>query len=291
MSEAQRLTRQLRGRWYGGYGVVRCPAHDDREPSLVLRDGQERLLVRCYAGCDAGDVLRKLRSSGALGDGQANAVRLGKDSNPAPALDRERRALLAREIWGNARPAAGTRTEAYLRARGITIAPPLSLRFARALWHAPSRRKHPAMVAAVQGPAGDVRGVHRTYLAGDGAAKAAISPAKMMLGDCSGGAVRLGAAGGELAIGEGIETCLSFLQATGIPTWAALSTSGMRTVALPPLPRAALVYLIVDADAAGEASAAVAAQRLAAEGRRVKLARPTVGKDVNDALRAAADAA
>lgn len=281
MSQAQRITAAMRGRWYGNYGAVRCPCHEDREPSLVLRDGAERLLVRCYAGCDARDVLQQLRRLGLLG-GEANGVRLGRISDPAPALDRERRAQRARELWRGALRAEGTPAEAYLRARGITIAPPLSLRFAAALWHAPSRRKHPAMVAAVQGPAGDVRGVHRTYLAADGAAKAAISPAKMMLGDCAGGAVRLGGAGDELAIGEGIETCLSFLQATGIPTWAALSTSGMRAVALPP--RAALVYLIVDADAAGEASAEATAQRLVADGRKVKLARPVAGKDVNDAL-------
>ena len=34
-------------------------------------------------------------------------------------------------------------------------------------------------------------------------------------------------------IGEGIETCLAAMQATGHPAWAALSTSGMRSLALP----------------------------------------------------------
>lgn len=112
-------------------------------------------------------------------------------------------------------------------------------------------------------------------------------PGKMMLGACAGGAVRLAAVGDELAVGEGIETCLSFMQATGIPTWAALSTSGVRAIVLPPLPLAATVYLVVDADRAGEAAATAAGLRLAGEGRRVKLARPVAGKDVNDALRAA----
>jgi len=29
-------------------------------------------------------------------------------------------------------------------------------------------------------------------------------------------------------VGEGIETCLAAMQATGNPAWAALSTSGLR---------------------------------------------------------------
>jgi putative DNA primase/helicase len=106
------------------------------------------------------------------------------------------------------------------------------------------------------------------------------------LGPISRGAVRLALAAGDLAIGEGIETCLSFAQAEGIPTWAALSTSGMRSVVLPPYPAAMNVWLIVDADAAGEAAALAAAERLTAEGRAVKLARPLAGNDMNDALRA-----
>jgi hypothetical protein len=143
------------------------------------------------------------------------------------------------------------------------------------------------MVAAVQRPDGAITGIHRTFLARDGSGKAPVTPAKMMLGECFAGAVLLATAGDELALGEGVETCLSFIQATGIPAWAGLSTSGVRSAALPPLPLAALVYLIVDADPAGEAAAASAGARLTAEGRRVKLARPVIGKDINDALRTA----
>ena len=40
------------GRW-----VARCPAHEDRSPSLSVRDTGERVLVHCFAGCDAEDIL------------------------------------------------------------------------------------------------------------------------------------------------------------------------------------------------------------------------------------------
>src|SRR5437763_14112593 len=107
-----------------------------------------------------------------------------------------------------------------------------------------------------------------------------------MLGHYMGGAIRLAAAGPEMAIGEGIETTLSYMQASGIPSWAAICTSGMRSIVLPALPLAAVVHLLVDLDAAGE-KAAAAADRLTREGRQVKLARPVIGKDFNDSLQEA----
>lgn len=46
--------RQVGGdRW-----MAKCPAHDDRGPSLSIRDaGDGRTLIHCFAGCGAVDVL------------------------------------------------------------------------------------------------------------------------------------------------------------------------------------------------------------------------------------------
>ena len=35
---AEALTRHLGGKWHGSYGTSRCPAHEDKKPSLSLRD-------------------------------------------------------------------------------------------------------------------------------------------------------------------------------------------------------------------------------------------------------------
>ena len=67
-------------------------------------------------------------------------------------------------------------------------------------------------------------GIHRTFLARDGCGKAPVEPAKMMLGPCRGGVVRLSQPAGPLMVGEGIETCLAAMQASGHGAWAALST-------------------------------------------------------------------
>ena len=37
--------------------VARCPAHDDKSPSLSLHDLEDRVLIHCFAGCGPGEVL------------------------------------------------------------------------------------------------------------------------------------------------------------------------------------------------------------------------------------------
>jgi putative DNA primase/helicase len=54
---ARHFTRvRRRGEWYD----VRCPAHDDRRPSLSFKDGNVRLIVKCHAGCSLEDVVGAL---------------------------------------------------------------------------------------------------------------------------------------------------------------------------------------------------------------------------------------
>jgi hypothetical protein len=162
---------------------------------------------------------------------------------------------------------------------------PASLRLHPHLKH-PSGGMWPGMVAlVVNALTGKPIGVHRTFLTRDGTGKAPVVPDRMMLGPCRGGVVRLAEATDTVMVGEGIETCLAAMQATGEPTWAALSTSGLRSCDLPrPI---ADVTILADADGPGEAAAQSAARRWICEGRRVRIARPTGGhKDFNDLLRA-----
>src|SRR5439155_20862646 len=121
----------------------------------------------------------------------------------------------------------------YLVSRGLSLTPPPTLRFHAGLKH-PSGGTWPAMVALVTRGADDVPlAIHRTFLARDGGGKGPVDPQKMMLGPCRGGAVRLATPGDVLMVGEGIETCLAAMRATGHPAWAALSTAGLRNLDLP----------------------------------------------------------
>jgi phage/plasmid primase-like uncharacterized protein len=142
------------------------------------------------------------------------------------------------------------------------------------------------MVALVtHGTDGIPVAVHRTFLALDGKGKAPVDPAKMMLAPCRGGAVRLGRVQPDqwLIIAEGIETTLTVMEACGLPGWAALSASGIRSLILPP--EASMVLICADNDANGTGQRAVkcAAERFLRESRRVRVAvPPKVGTDFND---------
>lgn len=289
---AQRVTDALRGKWFRTYGYVCCVAHDDKRPSLRLRDGDKdgKLLVRCEAGCEPREILSELRRRGLLADDEPAGnhpqdEERSRQIHESAERTRRRNEERALEIWRASVRATGTPAELYLRRRGIVKPIPPSLRYHVGLRHPDTGAVFPAMVAGVQDQARRIRGIHRTFITADGL-KAPVADQKLSLGPIAGGAIRLCAAAPELAIGEGIETALSFMQATDLATWAALSTSGMCSIVLPPLPLAATVYLCVDLDEnhAGEKAAARAAERLVAEGRAVKLAMPLAGKDMNDAL-------
>ncbi|MGE3992649.1 DUF7146 domain-containing protein [Pseudorhodoplanes sp.] len=284
---ADTISKALSGRKTGGAWMAHCPAHDDRAPSLSIayaRDG--KVLVRCHAGCDQRDVIAALRARGVWDVDDRRPIRFPrKPDRPLlakPDGDAVKRTEVALAIWRGAQSAVGTLVETYLCSRGLMIQIPPSIRFHAGLRH-PSGGVWPAMVALVTlGVDGNPIGIHRTFLARDGSAKAPVEPAKMMLGPCRGGVVRLCEPGDVLMVGEGIETCLAAMQACGRPAWSALSTSGLRTLDLPR--EVQEVIVLADGDEPGEASARDCAWRWKREGRRVRIARAPQGKDFNDLL-------
>lgn len=287
MTDAQRITDALRGRWHGHYGLCFCPAHPNTQtPALSISDGAEgRLLAKCHAGCAFPDIMDALRGLGLVNGGGTYAP---PDPFEFARHMAEKKARIekcshqAARLWGEAWPIAGTVGEKYLRERGITCPLPASIRFHPTCWH-PGGSLFPAMVAVVEGSEGFA--VHRTYLRANGAGKADVEPAKAMLGKCAGGAVRLSHSAGPLVIAEGIETGLSLLcgQLTEPATvWAALSTSGIRGLCLPRQP--GRLVIAPDGDAPGREAAHVLAAQADALGWDVSLLPAPDGRDWNDIL-------
>lgn len=63
MSNVEALLDRLNGVKPSGQGrwLARCPAHEDRSPSLSIRDmGDGRILLKCFAECDTELVLQAL---------------------------------------------------------------------------------------------------------------------------------------------------------------------------------------------------------------------------------------
>jgi hypothetical protein len=284
MSAAETIAKALGGHKNGNGWTAQCPLHDDQKPSLSISSGKDgKVLVHCHAGCNQRDLFIAILRERGLGGRSGRHKRTGRVADEKDAdADARKRTAFALAIWRACAPAEATPVQTYLAARGINLPPPDALRFHAGLKH-PSGGIWPAMVALVtHGVDATPLAIHRTFLAHDGAGKAPVEPSKMMLGPCSGGAVRLADPGDVLMVGEGIETCLAATQATGHPAWAALSTAGLRSLDLPEDVRDVIV--LADGDAAGEAAARDCAWRWKRQGRRVRIARPPQGMDFNDML-------
>ena len=276
-----KLTHDLGGIWCRSYGVAACPVcqperrKDQNALGIPLKG--DTLLMNCKkSGCDFRDIL----TAAGLAHGP---VKIDQLTVQAAEREREEQAakLLARarSVWDRAQPLEGTKGESYLRARGITCAPPKSLRWLADTYHTPSGIYCAAIVADVQ-PTG---GIHRTFFTKKG--DRLENSAKMMLGPCAGGVVRLSQAVGPLVVCEGIETGLSLL--SGLldgphSVWAALSTSGIKGLSLPHRPRA--LVIATDGDAAGREAGHALAKRASALGWTVSLMPAPDGQDWNDVL-------
>jgi hypothetical protein len=66
---ARTITKTLGGMWVGSYGLVRCPCHNDRKPSLKIKDDSRKsdgIDLICFAGCDWKDVKAELQRQGLI---------------------------------------------------------------------------------------------------------------------------------------------------------------------------------------------------------------------------------
>ena len=198
----------------------------------------------------------------------------------------EKWSQLGATLWDESVPIAGTPAEAYLRGRGITSLPgPEVLRFHPAVQHLKLKRKLPALIAQVTG---GVEPSHNfTWLSADGAGKADTEKAEQRrtLGSSKGGAVRLAEPidGKPLIVGEGIETTATAMEATGLPGWASLGTSGLGNIEWPGDVREVILLAENDENGANQRALDKVCPVLAGQGLKVRVATPPAGfGDFND---------
>ncbi len=326
------VERTVRLRPRGREQVGLCPFHHEKTPSFTVvphkgffhcfgcgASGDSVMWLMKIAGLTFPEAIEELAiNAGMLADrhGRKRPDLAPKIEYTGSDVDEDREAIEdACKIWSKTRPIAGSIAERYLRTRGIFLDPlPPTLRYMPDCpidkeW----KRRHPAMVAAVQGPDRRVTAVHRTFLARDGKGKAGFKPNKMGRGKWVGGAIRLGFDRPVLGLAEGIETALSVMQhVPEVPVWPALSLTNIAGggygkgephpeklnawlpttrpdmdrpgVILPDTVREVLI--LEDANGGDMLSQAClverAANRFRQEGRVVWRARPPEGTDFND---------
>lgn len=263
------IVRALGGDLYDGglRANVPGPGHGPSDRSVSLRLSGDRLLVHSFAGDDWRDVLAELRRRGLVDvDGRVEGDAVGPAQQPAPS--KRVRLEIARQLWSEGRPIAGSLSEAYLRRRGVPSR-------SAALRHHPGvpaavyagrGRRCPAMLAAVAAADGELTAVELVYLAPSGAAARLALPRKTIGLLPPGSAVRLHPAAPRMVVGEGVATTLSAGLRFGLPAWALLSTSNLR--AWRPPPGVAFVVIAADRGRDGERSALTLADALRALGVR-----------------------
>lgn len=284
------ITQLLRGRWCGHYGLCRCPIHEDRNPSMTVRDtGDGGTHVHCFAGCDWRDIKTKLDILRFNSRNEANrnvlrgSVLLADQVNP---VKKRRWSAHAEGIWKSCRSLAGV-AEEYLMGRGCTLPPSDGdLRFHPNLPNKRCNWTGPALVARVtDAVTGEEMSLHRTWITET--AKAPIETPRMPLArhDLANGVVRLWpdeAVTIGLGVAEGIETALTAARAIQ-PVWSVIDAGHLTK--FPVLDGVESLTIFVDNDKSqtGQNAARSCAERWADSGCEVRLVLPpTPGTDFND---------
>ena len=213
------IVAALRGKWHGAYAMCHCPAHEDRRPSLSVRQGHRGILVHCFAGCEPADVLREIARLpvGARAPGpKPNSYSSQSRGNP-------------RRLWESGKPILGTLGAQYLARRHLSIDLP-DVRFHPRcpLGPKPCTRYLPALLVALRERL-ELKAIQRIFL-NEGTAR---STTKMLLGKPGRAAWRAGASARSLALAEGFEDAAAFTKLTGIPCWAALGGERLPLLQLP----------------------------------------------------------
>ena len=211
------LVAALRGTWHGAYAMCRCPAHDDRTPSLSIRQGISGVLVHCFAGCNPRDIMHALRNTDRV---------QGIEPRPARNLNSRRQ---AQRLWDDAIDVNGTLGERYLVGRCLPPDLP-DIRFHPRcpLGRKPNTAFHQALLVAVRDQ-GCLVAVQRIMID----PRSGWHRGKFLLGRCGQGAWQPTLHGRVLAIAEGFEDAAAFTRLTGVTCWAAMGASRLSVISLP----------------------------------------------------------
>lgn len=279
VDQADRVVRQLGGKWQGDFAMCRCPAHADGKASLSIRVGERAVLFHCFAGCTADAIIAALRSGKMLASADHDP---GQRQEGKSDLNK-----VALAVWRHAEPFAGTLAERYLRARAI-IPDGISARFdPRCQCGAGAAKAFaPALIVPIEEDAGVVA-IHRTFLAPDGRWKADMPEPKRMLGNPGSGAVRWGGipTDGILRLAEGVEDAASVMNLLGAGhfVWPVLGIERYQAIAIPESVHTVVIYSQHGAEAARAIERAT--PHLTANSRRLVIKPPPHTGDWNDLLR------
>lgn len=275
-----------------------CPFHHEKTPSFTVVDEKE--WAHCF-GCGwHGDIFRFAMDLHGIGFRDAWRGLANEDlpswtpqeravAQAEERLDQLRNEEDARRFYKEGVDVAGTDGEVYLRARGITVSMPATVRFGLIpSWRNKETgewgRKRPALIFGAEDLTGAIVGVQRVFFQDDDA-RLGKADCKLSLGNIRGSVCRLGPAEATVILPEAPEDGLSIMQeGPGFPVWIPFGTSMMPQVQFPPIVKR--VIIARQNNTAGRVASNKAAIALTNRGLDVGHAAPAEEfDDWNDQLR------
>ena len=174
----------------------------------------------------------------------------------------------------------------YLQKRLGCFNPKGTIRQGQATHPADRGSNYFVMAAKISGPDGKGVSVHKTYITNDGS-KAPLNPNKVMMPGplVQGASIWLSDPAEHMGIAEGIETAMSATLLYGIPTWAAISATIMKSFEPPEICKKLTIFADNDSNFVGQAAAYELARRLVTTRQiDVQVAIPDQVGDWNDIL-------
>jgi putative DNA primase/helicase len=310
--DVRTIAQTLGGDVSGRQALVPGPGHDRRDRSLSIRieaGAPDGFVVHSFAGDDPIACKDYVRERLGLPHWQPGG---GQDRRIAPshvrqfdqtALNREsqkrprdeddlRRIKQATAIWTEAGDPRGTAVKKYLASRRLELGDDLAggvLRFhPRTPWRNENSGRTdfiPCLIAAFRNvDDGIVTAVHRMRL---DQPERWPKIDRRMLGLVHRAAIMFDPIGPELAIGEGVETCMAARQlGIGCPTWALGSVGAI--AGFPVLDDVARLIILGEAGQASADAIGFCGRRWRAAARSVRAATSSLGSDLNDELMGAA---
>jgi putative DNA primase/helicase len=240
-------------------------------------------VVHSFAGDDPKEARDYVRERLGLSPPQK---RWRRNTKPMDEDDRYSRIENARKIWSAGVDPHGTIVEKYLKSRALVL--PDAVASLRYHAHCPWRNEEtqrtdyiPVLLAAFRSITTDeITAVHRIRL---DQPERWPKAERRMLGIVFGSAVKLGDKPTDtLAIGEGVETCLAACQLGYKPAWALGSVGAISF--FPIIESVRTLIILGETGTASADAVQLCGRRWTRTGRRVRIARSSVGSDLNDEL-------
>lgn len=239
---AAKVAQALKAKRHSGGWIAPCPAHNDRDPSLTIRDGRNGILLHCWSGCTFESIISALQAIGISDDADSGSRLHAHERQETPRSLGTIQAAL--RIWDQA-GALGYEGKRYLQRRGILKAPGVQYLRQATLRH-PIGVDAPAIITPRMNERDKPLGIQRTFIDEADCTKFRDGEAKLSLGE---GLFTMLGYGDSIFLAEGVENALSAQMLFGdFPAFACCMGFPKKPVELPGVKR---IRLIVDHDRHG----------------------------------------